>query len=108
MITMHDNGCLFMVFHPHNNHVNNQTFLLNADVLGVYYVSDSGQVILSSFTEEGIHQLEADFKESGLSEHAELISRYMFDEPVLYEFVASNFDDFEDFAALINAGSDDD
>lgn len=107
MITMHDNGCLFMVFYPHNNHVDKQTFLLNGDVLGVYYVSDSGQVIISSFSEEGIHQLEQDFIMSEQSQHSELISRYMFDEPVLYEFVSSNFEDFEDFAMLINADPDD-
>ena len=41
------------------------------------------------------------------SHHSELVSRYMFDEPVLYEFVSSNFEDFEDFAALINANPGD-
>ena len=101
MINTHDNGRLFMMFHPHNNHVNKQTYLLNDDVLGTYYVSDSGQIIMSSYTKEGIRALEWDFCTSEMVSHAVLVGKYQFDEPVLDEFIGSGFEDFAEFAALI-------
>ena len=101
MITAHENGSLFMVFHPHNNHVNKQVYLLNDDVLGNYYVSNSGQLVLSSYTLEGIRAMEADFMASGLCAFAALAGKYQFGEPVMEEFISSGFDDFTDFASFI-------
>lgn len=101
MITAHENGSLFMVFHPHNNHVNKQVYLLNDDVLGNYYVSNSDQLVLSSYTLEGIRAMEADFIDSGLYSYAALAGKYQFGEPVMEEFMSSGFDDFTDFASFI-------
>ncbi|MGN0720050.1 MAG: hypothetical protein ACI4LQ_09570 [Anaerovoracaceae bacterium] len=101
MITPHESGSLFMIFHPHNNHVNKQVYLLNDDVLGNYYVSDSGQLLLTSYTQEGIRAMEADFIASGLCSYAALAGKYQFGEPVLEEFMSSGFEDFTDFAAFI-------
>ena len=101
MITFHDNGQLFMIFHPHNNHVNKRVFMLNEDVLGVYYVSDSEQLVLSSFSADGIRAMESDFFQSGYSVYTSLVSKYQFKEPVLYDFISSDFEDFEDFVTFI-------
>ena len=101
MINTHDGGRLFMMFHPHNNHVSQQTYLLNDDVLGTYYVSDSGQIVITSYTQEGIRTLEWDFCRSEHIAFAELVGKYQFDEPVLDEFISSGFEDFSDFAMLI-------
>ncbi|MCI8608715.1 MAG: hypothetical protein HFE73_03630 [Firmicutes bacterium] len=101
MVTLHDKGSLFMIFHPHNNHVNGRVFRLNEDVLGIYYVSDSGQIILSSYTAEGIRALEGDFLVSGYARHTVLVAKYQFKEPVLYDFITSDFEDFEDFVEFI-------
>ncbi len=101
MITIHEAGKLFMIFNPHNHHVNKQTFVLNDDVLGVYYVSDSDQLILSSFSSEGIRTLESDFFRSGYGMYTSLVSKYQFKEPVLYDYICSDFDDFEDFVDFI-------
>ena len=107
MITPHDNGSLFMIFHPHNNHVSNAVYLLNDDVLGTYYVSDSGQLILSSYTPEGIHALERDFLHSDWIRCCALVAKYQFEEPVMEEFMDSGFEDFTDFAAFISKDIDD-
>lgn len=104
MINTHDNGQLFMMFHPHNNHVSKQVYLLNDDVLGTYYVTDSGQIILSSYTQEGIRTLEWDFCHSDWVAFSQLVGKFQFDEPVLDEFISSGFEDFNDFAMLIAKG----
>lgn len=101
MITPHDTGSLFMMFHPHNNHVDKQTYLLNDDVVGCYFVSDSSQIILASYTKEGIHALEWDFMSSSFLSQSVLVGRFQFEAPVLDEFLISGFEDFTDFAAFI-------
>ena len=58
MRTEHENGCLSMLFYPHNNHVNKQVFRLSDDVFGVVYVADSGELLLSSNTRQNLRQME--------------------------------------------------
>jgi len=103
MITPHDTGSLYMIFHPHNDHVRRQTYLLNDDVLGCYYVTDCGQIILASYTQEGIKALEWDFLQSEIVSYAALVGKFQFEAPVLDEFMDSGFEDFADFAAAIAA-----
>ena len=108
MVTLHERGALFMVFHPHNNHVNKREFRLNEDVLGIYYVSDSGQIILASYSTEGIRTMENDFIRSGYAKYAILVAKYQFEEPILYDFITSDFEDFEDFVLFISENDDTD
>jgi len=101
MVKDYDGGRLFMVYHPHNDHVKNQIYRLNDDVLGVYYVVDDSQIILSSFELSGIQALERDLADSKMSGYVELVSKYQFQESILFDFINSGYDDFEDFVALI-------
>ncbi len=101
MVTNYDNGQLFMIFHPHNDHVKKQIYMLNDDVLGVYYMSADSQLILSSNTVEGIRTLEADLAASPMAEMVVPVSKYEFKEPVLFDFINSGYDDFEDFVSII-------
>lgn len=101
MVTEHENGKLFMVFQPHNNHVKQSTYLLNDDVLGIYYYIEDSQLILASYSLEDIRKLEADLAASTMSSFVVPISKYEFKEPVLFDFINSPFDDFEDFVTAI-------
>lgn len=101
MVTDYDNGKLFMIFNPDNDHVKKQTYLLNDDVKGIYYLVDDSQLILASYSLDGIRDLEADLASSRMSNFVVPISKYEFKEPVLFEFMNSIFDDFEDFVATI-------
>ncbi len=101
MIHTHEGCQLFMIFHPNNDHVDQDVYYLNDDVLGIYLVMDSGQIILSSSTSTGIHTLERDFIRSSCIRHSVIVGRYQFEQPVLEEFMMSGFEDFEDFAMAI-------
>lgn len=102
MITDHESGRLFMIFRPHNDHVKKPTFMLNDDVLGIYYLAgDDSQLILSSYSLDGIQELEADLQASYMADCIVPISKYEFKEPVLFDFINSGFDDFEDFVEAI-------
>jgi len=107
MVTDYETGKLFMIFQPNNDHVKNQTYLLNDDVKGIYYLVDDSQLILASYSLEGIRSLEADLAESRMSQYVVPISKYEFKEPVLFEFMNSVFDDFEDFVETISLPQDD-
>lgn len=108
MITDYDSGKLFMIFQPHNNHVKSSTYMLNDDVLGVYYLVDDSQLILSSYHLEDIKALEADLASSPMAPFVVPVSKYEFKDPVLYDFINSIFDDFEDFVAAISQNPEDD
>lgn len=101
MVSDYDNGKLFMIFHPDNDHVKKKTYSLNDDVKGIYYLVDDSQLILASYSLEGIRDLEADLAASYMSNYVVPVSKYEFKEPVLFEFMNSVFDDFEDFVETI-------
>ena len=104
MITKHDTGTLYMIFHPNNKHVAKKEYRLNEDVLGMYFVSDSGQLISASYSLDEIRQLEMDLCTSSFGRKVLPMAKYEFQEPVLYEFIQSGFEDFELFVDAIKTG----
>ncbi len=100
--TAHPNGMLYLAFHKNNDHVHKREYRLNDDVYGIYYVSDFGQVLVASYSSQGIRRLEEELRKSPLRHYLLEVERFEFKEPVLYEFVNSDFDDFEDFINAIS------
>ncbi len=97
MQSNHDGGRLFMEFNKNNDHVNRRVFCLNEDVYGLYYVSDYGQLIIAAYDLDDIHQIEKMLQKSTLSKFLLPTAKYEFKEPVVYDFIQSDFDDFEEF-----------
>lgn len=102
MITVHDSGKLFMIFHQNNQHVDQRIYRLNEDVYGVYFISDYGQLLVAAYSLEEINVLEKELRYSKVAPYLIPSSKYEFKEPVLYEFVNSGMEDFEDFVELIS------
>lgn len=100
-MTPHDNGTLYLAFNNNNNHVNKRVFRLSEDVFGLYYITNFGQLIVSSYSLNGIHALEKDLRKSVLAPYLMPTAKYEFKEPVLYEFIQSDFEDFNDFLSFI-------
>jgi len=67
----------------------------------MFYISDFGQMIIASYNVKGILSLEMDLRKSPLKEYLSMTAKYEFKEPVLYEFIQSDFDDFEDFLEFV-------
>ena len=72
------------------------------------YVNDLGQLIVSSFTKENTDAIERSILEGMGEENVFMAVRYSFDMPVLYEYVRSGFEDFEDFIDAISFDTSDD
>ena len=107
MVTDHDSGRILMIFHPHNNHVGKREYRLSDDVIGLYYILDDGQIILSANDRPSIELLEQDLLTSRYGSLVVPIAKYQFKEPVLYDFISSGFDDFEEYVELISEKDED-
>ena len=107
MVTFHDNGVLYMIFHPNNKHVAKREYRLNEDVLGMYFITTSVQLLAAAYSLEEIKLLEKDLSESSIGHSLIPIGRYEFQEAVLYEFIQSGFGSFEDFVNAIRTDDED-
>jgi len=101
LLTLHENGRLYLLFNKKNDHVNSKVFRLNEDVSGIYYISDYGQMIIAAYSMKGIHSMEKELRKKSMSNVLMPVSKYEFKEPVLYEFIQSEFEDFEEFLDFI-------
>lgn len=101
VITGYECGTMFMIFNPHNDHVNKKVFKLHNDVYGLYFVSNAGQLLVSSSSRENIYAMEHDLRQSQLSKDLVMSAKYEFHEPVLLDFINSDFDSFEEFLDFI-------
>ncbi len=96
-MSSYEKGQLFMLYNPHNDHVRNPVFKIHEDVYGSYFISNYGQVLVSSFVLTNLAEMEMVIALS--HERPQLIpqGRFEFKEPVLYEFIQDDIDDFLDF-----------
>lgn len=101
-VTDYESGTLYMVFEPNNNHVKKQVYLLNDDLVGLYYQVYDSQLIISSFSEEGIKILEENLQNSDYGKNLMPVSKYQFTEPIILDFIQSGYEDFEDFVDIIS------
>ncbi len=101
VMSLHENGRMFMAFKKNNDHVNSRIFRLSNDVKGVYFLTDYGQLIVAAYSLSDIKFLEKKLKNSPLAPFLMTTAKYEFKEPVLFEFIQSGFEDFEDFLDFI-------
>ena len=101
MTTSYETGKMYMMFNKHNNHVKSRIFLLSEDVSGLLYISETGQMLAVSYSLHGIHTLESNIRKSPIAGSAFPIAKYEFKEPILYDFLQSDFYDFNDFLEFI-------
>ncbi len=106
MVTVHENGKLMMSFNTDNDHVNKRIFRLSEDVFGLYYITDFGQFLISSYSLKNIRQMEDRISSSPLGKMLMPTAKYEFKEPVLYEFIQSDYEDFEEFMEFLTIDDD--
>lgn len=101
MITEHLQGRVYLAFNSNNNHVNTTHFKLNDDVFGVCYVTDFGELLLSSYNRNSIEKFEMEILTGSIGNMLMPIAKYEFQDPVLFDFVHSQFKNFDDFVLSI-------
>lgn len=101
METDHEHGKLYLAFNENNDHVGRRVFMLSDDVFGMYFVTDMGQFIAAAYSIRSIQRMERMIMRSSLGEYLIPTEKFEFKEPVLYEYVNSDFERFEDFLEAI-------
>lgn len=101
IMTRHTNGRLFMSFKDTNAHVDSDCFMVSNDVNGIYYLTDFGQLIVASYSLAGIRHMENKLSVSPLASYIITTAKYEFQDPILYEFINSGIEDFDDFINMI-------
>ena len=97
VMTTHPNGRLFMAFKPTNDHVSERVFMLSNDVKGVYFLTNYGQLIAVAYDREGILELERTLASSPIRSYLMMTGQYELLDPVLFEFINSDYVDFQSF-----------
>lgn len=101
MESTHENGKLFVLFHRNNEHVNRRVFRLNDDIQSLFFITDFGQMIVAAYTLPAIWEAERKLQKSPLGVMLIPTAKFEFKEPVLFDFIQSDFEDFEDFLDAI-------
>jgi hypothetical protein len=96
--TLYPHGRLYTCYHANNNHVNKRTFNLNGDVEVYLYFTDSDQLLLASNDLRSMIKWD-DKLTSRFGNDAEKYEEWDFEDPILYDFIDSDFVDFDDFLA---------
>ena len=100
-MTEYENGRLFLSYRPNNDHVDRRVFRISEDVRGMFFLSTCGQLILSAYNEGDVMSLERMLRNNVLAPYLSLCGRYEFQTPVLYEFMRSDFDSFEEYVRTL-------
>ncbi len=101
-ILEHESGMLFMIFKTNNDHVKERIFKLHNDVQGMYYLTDSNQLLLVAYSKEDIELLEKDIMNFDKAGKILPLGKFHFLESVINDFVESGIPDFEFFVSLIS------
>ncbi len=70
---------------------------LSGDILGLYYITDENQMLISSFSEESLEQIESELLNWSGDKLIRPAGQFVIDVPLLYDFVNSGYGDFFDF-----------
>ncbi|SHJ66084.1 hypothetical protein [Paramaledivibacter caminithermalis] len=94
---IHQTGFLYTEFNPNNDHVKNPVYYLNGDIFAVYFVTTENQLAVSTFSKENLVKLKKYFSGRVFQGLLEIEGEFKTDNPLLYEFVHSGYEDFFDF-----------
>lgn len=93
----YDNGILYTEYNKNNNHVSKKTYFLSDDIYGIYYFTDSNQLVVSSFKEKNIEKI---IRQLEKYKTLNLNDDFVIDQSLIYSFISSKYNDFYDFLNL--------
>ncbi len=93
----HENGVLYILFNPNNDHVKERIHMLSNDIRCCYFVTHYDELIVTAYSEEIIGQIEEEIAGNVVNMHLERKEKLYFEQAVLYGFVQSGYYEFKDF-----------
>ena len=99
--TTYDMGKLYIDFNETNSHVGRSVYRINDDIHAMFYLTEFGELLIMAYDFPTVQQAEMRMALSLYPFPMRLTMKYEFKEPVLYEFINSGYDYFNDFLNLI-------
>lgn len=94
----YEHGTLYMLFNKDNRHVKNKVFNLNDDIASMlFFPASGGRLIACANSISAIRRIENNLASSLLGYAITPTGKYEFKDPVFYDYINSDFDDFEEF-----------
>ncbi|MBM7561313.1 hypothetical protein [Fusibacter tunisiensis] len=91
-------GNLYIEFNPDNAHVAENPYYLNGDIYALYFFGYSGQVIVCTMTPETLGEIDQMLENRhAYEESLSFICELKTDDPVLYTYINSGYDNLFDF-----------
>ena len=87
-------GSLYTEYNSNNDHVTKKDYFLSDDIYGIYYFTDSNQLVVSSFEEKNIDEIVNGLKKY---QSLKLNDEFVVDKSLIYSFITSDYDDFYEF-----------
>lgn len=97
MVFEHEAGNLYMVMNSDNDHVEKQTFRISDDVKVIFFITNAEQLLAVSskdLVSAGVYEVLAPFI---AADNIMEFGNYQMETPVFYDFIDSEYDDFEEF-----------
>ncbi|MBE0451349.1 MAG: hypothetical protein IBX70_10940 [Clostridia bacterium] len=93
-------GQLYIEFNPDNDHVKENPYFLNGDIYALYFFGYDGQLIVCTMRKENLEEIDKMLKENhAYDESLGFICELKTDEPVLFTYVNSSYDNIFDYLA---------
>ncbi len=96
-MSSYPNGRLFMSYRASNDHVKHRVFLLSNDVQGMFFLSNGGQLLVCAHNTKDLQTMQEMLARSVLRPYLLPRRVYRAQDPLLYEFMRSDCERFEDF-----------
>jgi hypothetical protein len=90
----YNKGVLYTEYNVNNDHVMREIYFLSEDIYGIYYFTNSNQLVISSFEEKNIDEIISKLKKYS---DLKLNDEFIVDKSLIYSFITSDYDDFYDF-----------
>jgi hypothetical protein len=97
MMGEYENGALFTVFYPHNDHVNQEIYYLSNDVDFYCYLTRQDQLLVVCRDFITLHDKMNLVKKALSGYNVEILGEIEFDHQILYDFIQSGYENFIDY-----------
>lgn len=97
MITLYEAGLLYTYFKPDNTHVREAEYRLNDDVQCYYYLSEDDQLVVCAMEPKGLRMAQVELELKEMLPLLQFENEYATETPILYDFIHSDYLDFQDF-----------
>ena len=75
---------------------------MNDDIRAMYYLTDYNQLLVIGYSYDAVFEAELHVTLAMMPNFMRVSRKYEFKEPIIYEFIKSNYEDFNEFLSVVS------